>query len=285
MQYSPPTSAKSLDPSEAGGRAWTLQLKFEPTAPSPLSSTFSIGTALSAPSCSAINVGLAGKGVELTVAPTSLDCGGALVGTPVEKTVTLTNLATDPVTGLTATVSGANASDFTVTELPDSLDAGASALVGVKFEPQAQIPSSTATVTFAGSAGQSATLSLTGKPLTTPLTLTPNPIDFDFVVPGTSVVACTTATNVANVAVSITDLVGLTGTNGAFAPSPVNASTPPLPAPIPVTIAPGASGEVCFTLDPPVPGQCTGQVTLATDRPDGDGAHAPAHWLSGGGRS
>ncbi len=95
-------------------------------------------------------------------------------GTSVQKTVTLTNLTAGWLSGLTAAIGGSQAADFSLSSVPSWLDAGSSAEIGVLFQPQSQVSRSTATVTFMGSVGQSATLSLSGEPLASALTLTPN---------------------------------------------------------------------------------------------------------------
>jgi len=251
-----------------------VELTFDPVGDGPVSSTFSIGTSLSSSlssslsggACSSLVVSLTGTGeaADLAVDPASLDLGNALLGTSVQKTVTLANQAAGRLSGLTASISGSGAADFTLSGVPSWLDAGSSAEVGVLFQPQSQVARSSATVTFMGSVGQSATLSLSGEPLASALTLTPNPIDFGYVVPAESEVACTTATNISNVPVTITGLGSFVPPVGGFSTSGVDDAVPPNPAPVPVTLQPDAGAKVCFTLTPSVPNQYTGQVTLQT---------------------
>ncbi len=242
-------------------------LTFDPVASGPTSTSFSIRTSLSGGACPSLGLSLTGTGIDaaLVVNPATLDLGNALVNTAVEKTVTLTNQATDPVAGLSASIGGANPGDFALIGVPEWLDAGASGNVQVMFQPKAQVSRSTATVTFAGSAGQSATLSLSGEPLASALTLTPDPLNFGYVVPASSVIACTTAANISNVPVTISGLGSFTSAEGAFALSAVDDAMPAKPAPVPVTIQPGGSAEVCFSLTPSVPAAYTGQVALLTD--------------------
>jgi len=113
------------------------------------------------------------------------------------------------------------------------------------------------------SAGSTSGTATGGGPAGVALTVSPNPINFGFVPITTTVIGCTTVTNPGSVAVEIlgaNDFIDA----GAFALSQVDDATPPNPAPVPTTLASGASTEVCFSLTPPVTQQYDGQATLET---------------------
>ena len=100
------------------------------------------------------------------------------------------------------------------------------------------------------------------------LVLSPPPIDFGYVIPGSSAVECATITNQANLSATIGG-VDFSGQAVAFAVSQSDASNPPQPTPHPVTIPAGASAKVCFSFTPPSAQEYIAGATLKTDDPSG----------------
>jgi hypothetical protein len=214
------------------------------------------------------------------VAPATLDFGNVEINAQVQRTLMLTEMAEVAATGINFDLSGGDSNLFTIGKVPGSLDAGASAQVTVTYAPLSLETSSNATLEFTDADGSSATVSLTGTPAGTALQLTPNPIDFGSVPLSTTVIQCVTVTANASVAVTVSHLASFADASGAFASSPIDGATPSNPAPIPVTIAAGASAEVCFSFTPTLAQTYDGQVTLVTDDPSGTD---PIVFLTGNG--
>ena len=191
----------------AAGIYTQLSVRFSPARSGELSSSFSIPTDLPSSVCgsssSSILVKLAGQGVQLSlsVAPTTLDFGTVLRGESAVETVTLTNTSSVAVSGITA-VTGTDASQFTAGSRPGCASRWRlSVAVQVTYAPTALEKQSDATVTFSGSAGESATLKVSGTPVG--VALSSARLDFGYVPPGTTAIACTSVSNVADVAVTI----------------------------------------------------------------------------------
>ncbi len=163
-------------------------------------------------------VRLSGNGIQLSlvVQPSILDFGDTLINTTSTKSVTLINRSTVPVTGIGATLAGADEKLFTVVDAPTTLAAGASALVHISFAPNALEIRSLATATFEGSDKETATLNLFGEPIGVAFSLAPNPINFGYVPLQTLAVACTNVTNQANVTVNVLSVINFLPESNAF---------------------------------------------------------------------
>jgi len=205
----------------------------------------------------------------LEVNPSSLDLGTAVVNTTVTQTVVVSNLNGAEIDGITEAVSGANAAWFAVSGVPTTLAAGGQATVSISFAPLAVATPAQATLTVSATGIAAVTLTLTGTSIGTALQLDPSILNFGYVAITTTVVACTTITNVANVAVNITGITDFANEGGAFQLASTDDATPPNPFSLPITIAPGGSAKVCFELTPPITQDYTGSVTLVTTDPSG----------------
>jgi len=270
----------------AGGAA-RLAVSFEVYRSGAALSTFSIPTSAPLQACgssssSSVTLKLTGLGVDLNlvVSPEGLDFGNTLQDTTASRTATLSNRSTSPLTGITAVIGGLNAGNFALGNVPSWLDAGASVPVEVTFTPLTLENRSVASVTFNSSDDVGASLILVGEPVDSALVVQPSTLDFGYIIAPATAVACTTLTDQANVAITISGLTDFVSMDGAFALSPTDGATPPNPASLPVMLTSGASAKVCFSFAPPGAEQYFGQATLLTDDP---GRDSPVISLSGWG--
>ncbi len=258
----------------AAGASTQLSVSFAPTKSGAVLSSFSIPTRSPASACgsssSTILVKLSGEGAQLSlaVAPTALDFGTVLLGESSVETVTLTNRSSLPASGLSAAVTGTDASMFTVGSFTPTLAAGASAAVQLSYSPVALEKQSDATLTFSGAGGESAALHVSGKPVGVALSAVPDP-NFGYVPLGTTAIACTTVSNAANVAVTIFTIADFEP-DGVYGISDVDGSSPPKSTELPTEVPGHGSVEVCFTFTPLGAMQYTGQLTLQTNDPSGE---------------
>ena len=184
----------------AVGAQCTLQVSFTPASSGTQDGTLSVSSdATQLP----LTVGLSGSAVaaSLQVTPGALAFGSIAVGSPANLTITLLNAGTAPLSGISNTLSGANASDFAVT-VPCpllTLAPGQSCSETVTFTPSStgarpatlnvssSDPSSPFAVALSGSGQQAGSFTLTvsgarssavtvasGQPAIFGLTLTPS---------------------------------------------------------------------------------------------------------------
>ena len=198
-----------------------------------------------------------------------LDFGNTLLDTTSKKSVMLSNASTVQITGIGTTVTGVDSNLFVVDEAPASLAAGSSATVDITYSPLALETRSLASVVFNGSGGQMATLSVFGEPVGVALVVSPNPASCGFVPLNATAICCTTVSDQSSIAVSINGTSQFENAGGAFALSQTDGSMPPNSTPIPVTIQPNGSAEVCFSFTPAMAQQYNGQVTLDSTDPSG----------------
>jgi hypothetical protein len=264
-------------PIPAGGSG-QFTVTFQPLETGTVAGTLTIPTNEVNPSCpaaagAALTVNLTGTGIQLSlvVQPDVLDFGNTLLNTTKEMSVLLINKSTAPVTSITTEVVGSDANLFVVDNAPATLAAGASATVDISYSPLALETRSIASVVFSGSDGDKATLNLYGEPVGVALTGGPDPINFGYVPtePIPPAVGCTVVTNQSNVAVNIDGTSEFENEGGAFALATTDDATPPNPFSLPITIQGGATAKVCFSFDPPISQDYTGQVQLMTNDPSG----------------
>ncbi len=268
-------------PPISGGGFDTFGVTFQPYRVGPVQSSFTIQTDGVNSECSAptagspgnvVTVMLSGNGIQLSlvVQPNVLDFGNTLINTTVKKSVMLVNKSTAAVSGITATVAGADLELFTVDDAPTTLGAGESATVDISYAPVAIEARSLATVTFEGSDKEMATLNLFGEPVGVALTLVPNPINFGYVPLGMPAVGCTTVSNQSNVTVNVSGVTIENTLSNAYGLATTDDATPPNPFSLPIAIAGGASAKLCFTLTPQTAQQYSSQAQLVTDDPSGN---------------
>ncbi len=200
----------------------------------------------------------------LVVSPSALDFDDVLVGDSSTKKVVLSNQCSTPVTVVDLTLGG-DWSLFSVSEVPETLGPSASALASVSFTPLALETRSGATVTLEGSDRGNANLNLSGESGGLALSVSPTAIDFGEVPLATTAIGCTTVANESSAAIDLT-LVDFYGA-GSYAVSPVDDSTPPRAAPIPVSVPSGGSAKVCFSFTPTTVGWDDVEETLFAGDP------------------
>jgi hypothetical protein len=142
----------------------TISVTFRPTAIG--TRTASVSIADNAPG-SPQTVSLTGTGTAVSVTPTSLSFGSQTVGTTsAAQTVTVRNLGTTTLTGITISDTGTNAGDFNeTTTCGTSLGVGSSCTISVTFRPTARL-TRTATLRITDSdpaSPQQVTLTGTGR--------------------------------------------------------------------------------------------------------------------------
>jgi hypothetical protein len=206
------------------------------------------------------------------VQPNPLDFGNTETKTTKKLSVTLTNTCATPATGIVPTVTGADANLFTLDSWPASLSSGDQATVNITYAPAALGMRSLANAVFGDSDSQTAILNLFGEPVGVALSLAPNPCSFGVIPLGDVGRCCTTITADANVAVNITGLTGLSGSNyddAGFMWDTFEAPNTPNPEYVPITLDPGGSVEACFDFYPFSTQVVTSQATLQTNDPSG----------------
>ncbi|MFN7132845.1 MAG: choice-of-anchor D domain-containing protein, partial [Myxococcales bacterium] len=182
------------------------------------------------------------------------------VGTPADRTVTLRNNSGGDVLVNALSVSGSEASDFTLAAPPTPfvITAQSSAAVGVKFTPQAA-GGRTATLTVSSSAAGANTLTvaLSGTGLAPRLAVTPSPLVFPQAYPGTRSTARLTVSNTGSATLAISSLT----IGGADAASFNSARATPF------DLAPGASETLTLEFQPTAVGTRNAVLAIASDDP------------------
>lgn len=215
-----------------------------------------------------LNLPITGNGVSPTVSisPNAIDFGGQLVGrTTVPRTVTIGNPGTGALTVLALTLSGSQATAFTLIDarvLPATIAPGGSIDIKVAFAPTA-IAEHDATLTIGTDSDDAptGTVSLTGLGISTALTVSPMSIDFGTVHAGTaSAPTAVVITNLSHDPIPLLDGVLAGASAGDFQISPAAGTVAPDggTATVNVTYAPaaGASSTATLTLqssDPAIP--------------------------------
>jgi hypothetical protein len=194
--------ADALDFSRAGncnfslaaGKSCTIQISFRPTTAGARTAILTVGGLTTASQRQVTLSGTGTGGPQLTLSVTSLNFGSSSVGTATAaQSVTLTNTGTGALTGLFATVTGADPRDFRGTSTCGlSLAAGASCAVSLVFQPTAA-GTRTASLDVLGiGTGSAQTVTLTGTGTGGPqLVLSPASLSFGSTTVGTSTAAQT----------------------------------------------------------------------------------------------
>jgi hypothetical protein len=109
-----------------------------------------------------------------------------------------------------------------------------------------------------GATTGSGTGSTTGACGATALTLSPNPIDFEYGPLNSIVIRCTTISSSCDLPLSLTGIESFENEGGAFAVAPATS--------FPISFLDG-SAQVCFSFNPPITQDYMGQATLVTTDP------------------
>ena len=196
-----PAAGSSL----AAGVTCALQVTFTPTVAGTRAGTLSLSSdATTLP----LTVALTGNAIvaKLQITPAALAFGSVAVGVPASLSVALLNTGSAPVTGITATVSGANISDFVISANcgNTALAAGQGCQIAVTFTPSA-VGARRATLTIASSDPSSpAVVVLTGSGA--------SPAGFTLTVDGgSSASASVVSGSPATYMLAVTPLNGFTG--------------------------------------------------------------------------
>src|SRR3989454_1046857 len=250
-------SALTLPLTLPPGQSSTFSVLFAPTATGSVSASISlVSDAPNSPS----TIALSGTGVQpqLSVTPTSVSFGNAVVGTTNTQTITLTNSGTADLTISHATVTGAG-NDTAATEISPPPPPDPPPTLSVQFAPTAtgsvsgsvslvsNAPNSPTIIPLTGSGAQSAS----GQ-------LIPNPsnINFGNVTAATTSTQSVVLTNTGNTTVSVSQAT-VSGTGFS-----ITGLT------LPLTLAAGQSSTFNVQFAPATIGSVSGSVSLVSNAPN-----------------
>jgi large repetitive protein len=233
-----------------------LEVSYHPSAVGADSATLQITS--DDPVASSLSVALSGNGVapEFSLAPTSIDFGGQLVGrASAAHTVVISNNGSAALAVTALAVSGTDAGDFSITapSLPASVAPGGTLEVPVVFTPAA-VGGKSAELTISTDAPAAPTgeVTLTGVGLSQLLAASPLEIDFGVIeAPGSGADVSLTISNTGGESLTLLD--GTIAGSGAAAFS-VEA--------LAGALAPGASRTVAVGFDATVAGSYSAQLTI-----------------------
>jgi hypothetical protein len=217
-----------------------------------------------------VTLTLTGAGVKLavTVTPEGIDFGKVVIHTQATQNVTIANGSTLAVTLTLSAIQGAQASLFTQGSLSPALTAlslagGQTVTLPLFYAPvQVESAPDTAFFTVGFCEGCTAiTVNLRGEPVDTGLSVTPNPLNFGFNPPNTSITQIIKLANVANRIIHMTSSpIVNPGNPAAYA----LAATAPT---FPLVLQPNSVTDVPVTFTPPGLAQFTGSITFTSDDP------------------
>lgn len=201
---------------------------------------------------------------QVTLSGTALSFGNQLVGTPsAVQTVTVTNNTTSALAIGSITPSGANATDFAVTNTcGTSVAAGGNCTISVIFTPAAagaRTAQVTVTATPAGASSETFTIALTGTGTQPVLTASATSLAFGTQQAGTTsapqnvVLTSSGAANAASVSITGIALAG------------ANPSAFRLTSPGTSVLAPGANTAVAIQFAPPAAGSYTATLVVTSN--------------------
>jgi MYXO-CTERM domain-containing protein len=254
-------SAVTLPAEIAPGGSLVLQLGYQPGAVGADVATLQV--TCDDPTAASLEVALSGNGVSpaLSVAPTSLDFGGQLVGrASSSRRVTITNDGTGTlgVTGLALTGTDAAAFTLGAVTLPAQVAPGASLQVGIVFTPTAVgSESATLAITTDAPAAPTADVALAGVGLSQVLAVSPLAIDFGVLeAPGSADAITLTVTNTSAESVTLDDGVLAGASASAFSVTGLAGA-----------LAPGASRSAQVGFSAAAAGNYTATLTIAATEP------------------
>lgn len=234
-----------LPVSLAAGQALTVDVTFKPAAPGGVSASLQLATRT--PDTYIVSIPLAGDGTQsgLFATPSSLAFGTVPTGNSMTLQTTILNGGTTAET-ISATAPPA---PFTVTGVPASLAAGASATVSVTYKPTTA-GSGTGSFTLTGAAGSPLTVPLSGTGAVGQGTLSASPasVSFGSVPLGQRGEQAVTVTNTGNLPVTITGFSAPAAPWGT--PDPVQPGLtldPGYDLQLPVTFAPQSESATTGT--------------------------------------
>ena len=257
----------------AAGKSLVLSVTVAPTMIAADGADLAVGTDTSDATVHLTSLGIS---TAMSVSPSSIDFGTTHPGAATAPVaVTISNLSSDPISLLDATVAGATPGDFTVTSVAGAIPAGGSATAMVTYDPAAPA-TSLATLDFAtqDSAIPDALVSVDGHGLAAFVVVDHGALDFGSIeVGGESGTRTVTIKNVATAPVTI---ASVTSSDPQFAVD-ASAITGPLQpgatATFTVTFGPTAEGSASSTAAITLAGATGPEVTVALT---GTGASRPS---------
>ncbi len=213
-----------------------------------------------------VTLTLTGAGVKLavTVTPEGIDFGKVVIHTQATQNLTISNGSTLAVTLTVSAVQGAQAPLFTEGNLASTtLNGGQTITLPLSYAPvQVASAPDTAFLTVGYCDGCTAiTVNLRGEPVDTGLSVTPNPLDFGFNPPNTSVTQVIKLANVANRVIHMTSTPIVNPGNPAAYSLAATAPT------FPLVLQPNSVTDVPVVFAPPGLAQFTGSITFTSDDP------------------
>ena len=182
------------------------------------------------------------------VTPAELAFGDVLAGGMQDRTVTVTNYGTMPVTVLG--VSSSSAVFAGGGPLPGPIAPGTSASLTVRFQPTSAV-SYTGTLSIATSSGV-ASVALSGRGVEPQISVSPAPLAFGDVRVGSSLALTLSIQNIGTAPLTV---FGASSTSTAFT----------VPGPLPGPIAPGASASLTVRIQPPSAASYSGTLSITSD--------------------
>ncbi|MCC6997681.1 MAG: choice-of-anchor D domain-containing protein [Deltaproteobacteria bacterium] len=242
----------------AGGASCTLTARFSPTNPGSKNATLTV-TPTGASSTTATLTGMGLIPGEISISPAARDFGslpqGDTTGTPF--TFTVTNGGQSPTGSLTVSLTGGDASQFSITSngcMGMMVPAAGTCTVAVRFNPTTAGAKS-ASLTITGTPGGSVTAPLSGTGLSPPaLSLSPGTQNFGDVITGNNSTQVFTLTNTGGVASGV-PAASLGGADmGMFSVSSNTCTT---------TLAPAASCNIGVRFQPTSTGAKVGTLNIS----------------------
>jgi hypothetical protein len=208
-----------------------------------------------------LTINLTGTGVnlKLLVTPKIVDFGIVVVHSQKSLQVTLTNQSTLDLTVTPQPMQGNNAALFTTdTNNVFSLAANGSQTITVTYSPL--VPSNgaedTASFVLASNAGDNVTVYLQGIAAQSGLTISPNPLDFNFVQPGASLTKTLKILNIGNRIITV---------SGASITNPGTPQAAFSAVPASGMLSPGQELDLAVTFQPAVLGQFIGELDVISN--------------------
>jgi hypothetical protein len=204
-------------------------------------------------------VGVAGKA---TLSVTTLAFNTVTAGTPLTKTLTVTNTG-DGALDVTPSITGTAAADYSIVAAQTTcahLAPGATCTIAVRFDPQA-IGSRAATLEIPNDTGVNSRVALTGTGAGSTFTVGPNPVTFGNVTRGTSKTQTVSVKNSGSIAFTVTS-AKVTSPDSAV----VSAYTVTGTGCIGAVLQPGKSCNISVTLRPVTARFYTATLEVAGDK-------------------
>lgn len=239
----------------SAGQSTALQATFAPKAAGPVSGGITITSDAQATSSS---IALSGTGVSATytmsLTPGSVSFGNINVGSKASQTVQLANTGNSSITVTQVAASGAGVS-VSGASVPLTLASSQSVPLTVTFAPGVIGPVS-GSITVTNSDGVNTVAAVTGSGVQASLSVTPASADFGSVVTGSTNSQTFQLKNSGTASLTVS---GATVTGAGFSLSGLS---------LPLTLAPGQSGNFNVQYAPQSAGAVNGSISIASNAPN-----------------